>query len=261
MTDAVLISEQFVQISGGTLFVKTWTPNNPSKNPPLILLHDSLGCVEMWRDFPQALCTQTGRKIIAYDRLGFGRSSAREALPSPRFVSEEAEIYLPALLKSLNIQRFALFGHSVGGAMAVVSAGALAGQCEAVITESAQAFVEDRTREGISKAKGDFADPKIFAKLEKYHGAKTRWVLDAWIEVWLSDAFADWSLKADLPKMKCPALVIHGDQDEYGSVRFPDMICQYAGGRTEKQVLQNFGHVPHRESPELTLQLVKEFLR
>ncbi|WP_413287652.1 alpha/beta fold hydrolase [Bdellovibrio sp. HCB337] len=261
MSDQVETSEQFVDVPGGKVFVRCWTPSQVRNQTPVVLLHDSLGCVEMWRDFPQKLSEKTGRVIFAYDRLGFGRSSPRTELPSVRFVSEEAEIYLPAVLKALNLDKFALFGHSVGGAMAVIAAGTIGKNCTQIITESAQAFVEDRTRAGITQAKSDFADPKIYAKLEKYHGEKTRWVLSAWIDVWLSEGFANWSLQEDLLKVKCPALVIHGDKDEYGSVKFPEMIAGLAGGPSEKHVISGCGHVPHREMPDLILSLVTDFLK
>ena len=252
--------EQFVDVPGGKVFVKSWIPEKIANEVPIILLHDSLGCTEMWRDFPAKLAESTRRKIYSYDRLGFGKSSGRIGLPAVRFVNEESEIYLPAILKALSVDEFILFGHSVGGGMAVVAAGTFARQCKSIITESAQVFVEDRTREGISQAKKDFADPKIFAKLEKYHGDKTQWVLDAWIEVWLSAEFANWSLKPELPRMNCPALIIHGDKDEYGSVKFPQMISDLASGPTQKQIIKDCGHVPHREKPELILEIVTKFI-
>ncbi|MEK2645719.1 alpha/beta fold hydrolase [Bdellovibrio sp. BCCA] len=260
MKPATEILENFVNVPGGKVYVKRWKPGLVNK-APLILLHDSLGCTEIWRDFPLRLCEVTGREVISYDRLGFGRSDKRNELPSVRFVSEEAEIYLPAVLKALDIKNFALFGHSVGGAMAVVAAGTFKDSCTAIITESAQAFVEDRTREGISKAKIDFADPKVFAKLEKYHGEKSKWVLEAWTEVWLSKDFASWSLKNDLPKVQCPVLAIHGDKDEYGSVRFPEMITELATGPAQKEIINDCGHVPHREKPDAILNLAEMFLK
>lgn len=255
------MSEQYVDVPGGKIYVKCWMLAIQNERAPVVLFHDSLGCVEMWRDFPRFLCESSGRTVIAYDRLGFGRSSKRQELPSAHFVREEVEFYFPNLLKALAIKRFVLFGHSVGGAMAVACAAHFASDCTAVITESAQAFVEDRTRQGILKAKLDFENPERFGKLEKYHGDKTKWVLDAWIEVWLSDEFSEWSLQNDLPKMRCPSLVIHGDKDEYGSLKFPEMICALAGGSTEKQIIQNCGHVPHREKQELILSLSDTFLR
>jgi pimeloyl-ACP methyl ester carboxylesterase len=215
----------------------------------------------MWRDFPALLGERIGRTVIAYDRLGFGLSSAREELPSVEFVSEEAGIYLPAILNALQIERCTLFGHSVGGAMAVASAGRMGGRCNSVVTESAQAFVEDRTLEGIRKAKEDFKDPKVFERLAKYHGSKTSWVLDAWIKIWLSKEFANWSLREDLPRVKCPLMAIHGDRDEYGTQRFPETICELAEGETRLEIISDCGHVPHREKPEVVLDLLANFLQ
>ncbi len=88
---------------------------------------------------------------------------------------------------------------------------------------------------------------------------KAQWVLDAWTETWLSPAFASWSLAADLPLVRCPILVIHGEQDEYGSVQFPEFICRHAGGPTEMQILKGCGHVPHREQQSTVIDLVSRF--
>lgn len=174
MTLATSSSEQFITVHNASIYVKTWTPQNVLDSVPIILLHDSLGCTEMWRDFPQA-------------------------------------------------------------------------------------FVEDRTREGISKAQIDFADVTMFSRLKKYHGEKTPWVLDAWIKVWLSSEFSQWSLRSDLPKVHCPVMAIHGDSDEYGSVKFPEMISSLAAGHTEMQIIPSCGHVPHREKPEVILNLCARF--
>ncbi len=250
------ISEQMIEVPGGVLYTKRWTPEVVRNQVPLILMHDSLGCVQMWKEFPRRLSESLGRVVIAYDRLGYGRSSSKKELPSVRFVNEEVEIYLPVIFKTLQIKKFAVFGHSVGGAMAVEAAVCFTEDCQAVITESAQAFVEDLTRNGIIKAKTDFLNVENFSKLEKYHKEKTRWVLDAWIDVWLSDEFAAWSLKDSLPKMRCPVLVIHGDRDEYGSEQFPELICKLAGGSSLKCIISDCGHSPHREKEELVIGLV-----
>ena len=253
--------EKYIEIPDGRLYAKVWNAEIIPSVPPIILLHDSLGSVEMWRDLPAKLSEQTRRPVIAYDRLGFGRSSKRELLPSIHFVEEEGELYLRHVLAAFHIDKFSLFGHSVGGGMSIVAAGFYPERCLSVVSESAQAFVEDRTKAGIIQAEKDFANPGVFAKLERYHGDKTRWVLDAWIKVWLSDAFADWSLKEFLPRMKCPALIIHGDKDEYGSVKFPDMICEFSGGLTTKQILENVGHVPHRDEADHVIDLIADFLK
>ena len=260
--DAVFqISEHKVNVPGGQMYAKCWQPTQPAKAVPVVLLHDSLGCVELWRDFPEALCRKTGRPIIAYDRLGFGRSDRRSELPSSRFISEEAEIYLPALFDALSIGNVVLCGHSVGGGMAISAAGRFGARCAAVIAESTQAFVEARTREGILQAQREFQDPRAFAKLQQYHGDKAEWVLRAWTDTWLSDAFTHWSLATELPQMRCPSLVIHGDSDEYGSSAFPETICRLAGGPCQMHLLTGVGHVPHRSHREIVLALICDFLR
>lgn len=251
--------DRFIDVPGGQIFSRTWIQETTS-NHPIILLHDSLGCVDLWGSFPSALAEATNRTIIAYDRLGFGRSSARKNLPSLRFVSEEAEIYFPAIKSALKLKEFVLFGHSVGGGMAVTIASQSQNECEAVITESAQAFVENLTIQGIQVAKEKFKDPAAVNKLKKLHGEKVQWVLNAWIDVWLSKDFVGWSLESDLPKVKCPLLAIHGEKDEYGSIKFPEMISSFVGGESQMELIPDCGHVPHREKRELVLALVSSFL-
>jgi pimeloyl-ACP methyl ester carboxylesterase len=249
-----------IDAPGGALFAREWTPAEVSAAPPLVLLHDSLGCVQLWRDFPAQLADAIRRRVIAYDRLGFGRSDARADRLTTRFIAEEAEIYLPCVLRHLHIDRFVAFGHSVGGGMAIHCGAALAASCAAVIVESAQAFAEDRTLQGVAAARIDFQDSAKLAKLDRLHGHKGPWVLAAWTETWLDPAFASWSLETVLPRVRCPMLAIHGDQDEFGSLRHPEMIRSQAGGRVEMRILEGVGHVPHREQPELIIRLVAEFL-
>lgn len=260
MGNSIESFEQFFEVPGGRIYAKSWKPSTGTNKSSLVLLHDSLGCVEMWRNFPQVLAETLDRQVITYDRLGFGHSSARTELPSVRFVSEEAEIYFPAISKVFSLGKFVLFGHSVGGAMAVIIASHFADSCEAIITESAQAFVEERTRQGITQAKMNFSDPATFGKLEKYHGDKTKWVLSAWIDVWLSSKFSSWSLENDLPKVMCPLFAIHGERDEYGSSRFPEMIASLASGPSKKWIVPDCGHVPHREKQDLIVSEVSAFL-
>ncbi len=254
--------ERYVEVSGGQIFVRQWSPEKPSDQAPVVLLHDSLGCVAVWRDFPAQLATRLQRNVLAYDRLGYGRSSARHAPPSLRFIDEEAELVFPELCGALGLTEIVLFGHSVGGcmALAIASHHSHAGLCASVITESAPAFVEPRTTEGIQAAKQQFADPQQFAKLTKYHGSKARWVLDAWTKTWLDPQFANWNLDAHLNQVKSPVLAIHGDQDEYGSCAFPHRIVKGVAGRSEAVILEGLGHVPHRENPEKILDAVSGFL-
>lgn len=252
-------SDTLVAVPGGSVFVRRWSAPRGDR-PPLILLHDSLGSVEQWRDFPEALADATRTEIIAYDRLGFGRSTARLLRPSVDFVTDEAVTYFPALKRGLGLARFSLFGHSVGGAMALAIAAFEHAGCAAVITAAAQAFVEERTRAGIRAAQAQFDRPAQLAKLTRWHGEKARWVLDAWAGVWLSPDFRSWSLDELLPSVRCPVLAIHGDRDEYGSVDFPRRITGKVSGPSELAILEGGGHVPHRERREDVLRLSAAFL-
>lgn len=245
----------------GRLFVRSWSPEPPLSPIPIILLHDSLGSVELWRSFPAELCAGTGRRVIAYDRLGFGRSDAYPGQLPRDFIAREADTGFTALRRQLGIGRFVVFGHSVGGGMAVHCAARFGSDCVALVTESAQAFVEERTVRGIEDARELFKDPGQVDRLAKYHGDKAAWVLDAWIGSWLSQAFAAWSLQPVLPEVRCPLLVIHGSDDEYGSPRHPELIGQLAGGAAEVYIMADTRHVPHREREGAVIDLVAGFLR
>jgi pimeloyl-ACP methyl ester carboxylesterase len=249
-----------IDLQGGRLYSKTWSPRSAGHTAPVILLHDSLGCVAMWRGFPRELALHLQRPVVAYDRLGFGLSSRRTELPSTRFVLEEAELYFPEVKRQLGIGEFVLLGHSVGGAMAVSVASRFAKECRAVITESSQAYVERMTVESIAEGRRRYEDPAELAKLARFHGDKARWVVDAWTGMWLSKTFADWSLDAVLPQVTCPLLAIHGDHDEYGSTSFPDTFVRLAGGYSEKWIVEDCGHTPHWEKSVDFLERVARFL-
>ena len=244
----------------GRLFVRTWSPEVPSHLAPIVLLHDSLGSVELWRGFPSALCKATDRQVVAYDRLGFGKSDPHPGTLALDFIASEAEGDFATVLRALGIPRFIVFGHSVGGGMAVNCAAHHGAACVALITESAQAFVEDRTVEGLEDARELFKDPGQVDRLKRYHGDKARWVLDAWIESWLAPAFATWSLRPVLPQVACPTLVIHGIDDEYGSSAHPKLIAELGGGAARLELMPDTRHVPHREREAEVIAMVKGFV-
>ncbi len=254
-------ADRFVQAPGGRLFVRVWgTIGSSTGHSAIILFHDSLGCVELWRDFPLQLASTTGLPVIAYDRLGFGRSDPHPGRLKFGFIEDEARTAVPALRSALGIDRMVLFGHSVGGGMAVASAAAFRDESLALVTESAQAFVEERTIAGIRQGRRMFGAPDQMARLARYHGEKARWVVDAWTETWLAPQFATWTLDDDLRSLQCPVLAIHGDRDEYGSSVHPERICTLPPTPTQSVILNDCGHVPHREKPDQVLGAVKHFL-
>ncbi len=261
MSAPIVTTDHGVVHPRGRLFARQWRADGvDSAGAPVVLLHDSLGCVELWREFPALLAAATRRRVIAYDRLGFGRSDARIGRPSKDFVAEEAVDIFPTLREQLDIGRFAVVGHSVGGGMAVEIAARASADCEALVTMSAQAFVEDRTIAGLRVAQAQFEDPRQVERLAKYHAAKASWALDAWLGQWLDPAYASWSLAATLPRVACPVLAIHGEQDEYGSAAHPRRIVDGVIGPARLEMLPGVGHVPYREQPDLVVRLIADFL-
>jgi pimeloyl-ACP methyl ester carboxylesterase len=255
------VHDQFVEADDGRLFTRTWGAFDSSPEAaPIVLFHDSLGSVELWRDFPARLVIATGRAVLAYDRLGFGKSDPHPGKLAVDFIRQEASSSLAAVRAQLNIGRMVLFGHSVGGGMAVVAGAAFPDAAEAVITEAAQAFVEDRTLDGIREAQAAFEAPGQIERLARYHGDKARWVLDAWTRTWLSPEFAAWTLDDELRNLRCPLLAIHGDRDEFGTRRHPEQLGGLPPVKGEVLILSDCGHVPHREHPEKVVEAARAFL-
>jgi pimeloyl-ACP methyl ester carboxylesterase len=261
MTQTIDAQDHRIRLAQGHVFSRSWTPPTPLPAAPIVLLHDSLGCVELWRDFPGQLAMATGRRVVAYDRLGFGRSDARTGRPGLDFVAQEAHEGFAAVREQLGLEQFVAMGHSVGGGMAIHCAAQAGSDCEALVTIAAQAFTEERTLEGIRAAREQFQDPAQVQRLARYHGERAPWVLDAWIGCWLDPAFAHWTLVDVLPGVRCRTLALHGDRDEYGSTRHPTLIGERCGGPTQVEVLPDTGHVPHRERTGQVLGLIEAFLR
>ena len=256
---SVKIVESIADTPYGGLYIKEWLPNELSSDIPIIMLHDSLGCVGLWKEFPEMLATTLSRRIVAYDRLGFGQSDVRVEPPSVDFIKEEASIYFPEIKKHLSIDNYILLGHSVGGGMSLNIA-ANDKDCTAVISISAQAFVEDITLQGIKTAQKMFKKPGQIERLENWHGNKAMWVLEAWIDTWLSPDFLRWDLNYCIHHVTCPVLVIHGDNDEYGSIAFPEFIANNVLGWSTKLIIENCGHFPHKENTNEVLDAIVNFI-
>lgn len=255
----VATEDIFVKTDRGQLFARRWTLEaSAPRLPTIVMQHDSLGCVELWRDFPQQLAVATGHPVIAYDRLGFGRSDPHPGTLDCDLVGQEIHGDFRVLRSALDLEQFIAFGHSVGGGMSIASAAVYQDACQALITESAQVYAEEHTLEGIRQAKAAFAQPGQLDRLKRYHGDKAAWVLNAWTETWLSPRFADWTLEAYLREVRCPALALHGDNDEYGSLDHPRRIHALAGARSV--ILEGCGHVPHREIPDTVVATIRDWL-
>ena len=251
--------ESKAKMPDGYLYIKEWIPEQRLSKTPLIMLHDSLGCIGLWRSFPELLARKLSRHVIAYDRLGFGQSSARHNLPSINFIKEEAHTFFPAVKKHCSIQKYMLLGHSVGGGMSLNIA-ATDKDCMGVVSIAAQAFVESITIKGIKDAEEMFKKPGQIDRLKKWHGDKGQWVLNAWTGVWLSPDFAQWSLAYCIKSITSPVLIIHGENDEYGSNAFPDYIEDNVTSVTTKNILKGCGHMPHNEKTDEVVDSIIRFI-
>lgn len=249
----------YIDTPHGPIYAKEYIPTILNSNIPIILLHDSLGSVDQWRTFPELIANSSARRVIAYDRLGFGKSASRIEPLSPTFIHEEAEMFFPLIIKFFNIEPFIVMGHSVGGGMAVTIASGNP-NCLGLISISAQAFIEKTTLDGIRSAKKVFKDINQMKRLEKWHGLKAPWVLNAWTETWLSEDFQSWSLSDVISGVNCPSLVVHGDQDEYGSTAFPEFIANKSNGDSQLVIIKNCGHMPHKEHTSTVIEHMSTFL-
>lgn len=242
----------------GPLYGQVWQGDDSKL--PILMLHDSLGAVSLWRDFPQQLAKATGRTVVAYDRAGFGRSTVRTQPVAASFITDEAHEGVLPVMQALGLERVILLGHSVGGGMSLATAAALPEHVAGAVTIAAQTFVEERTLQGIRDAKLAFAQDGQIERLARYHGERARWVLDAWIETWMAPSYADWSLAGVLPNITVPVLAMHGQNDEFGSELHPKMIANLSGGATRMVMLDAIGHMPHREATDRILAEIGGFI-
>lgn len=250
--------DHFVQTPSGRISTRIW-PGSDYAQTPIVLLHDSLGCVELWRDFPALLSRALQRTVIAYDRLGYGRSDAHPGILGDDIVESESS-YLAELLEAMDVQCCIALGHSIGGEMAIACGSRQPGLCTGVIAMAAQAWLEEQTLSAIASAREQFSDPEQFERLKKYHGDKAQWVLDAWTGTWFRPSMRSWSILPELTLLHEPLLVIHGDRDEFASLEQPRRVAELASGPVKLEILPDCGHLPQREMPERVLSVIGEFL-
>jgi len=230
------------------------------ERPTLVMLHDSLGCITLWRDFPKKLAEATQCNLLLYDRIGYGQSQAMEtAARTINYLALEADV-LNDLLKAMDISNAILFGHSDGGSIALITAGKYPDRIKAVIVEAAHIFVEEITLKGIRVAKEAYQNTDLSKRLEKYHGNKTDTLFKAWTETWLSLDFSAWNIEYLLKGIHCPLLFIQGEQDEYGTLDQVKRTIALVSGKATSCIIPNVGHTPHKESPNETLSSAEKFI-
>lgn len=228
--------------------------------PTLVLLHEGLGCVELWRDFPDRLARALGAPAFIYSRLGYGRSGRRTAPRTPQFAHEEALDVLPALLDTMAIERPLLVGHSDGASIALVHAAAANRPVAGLVLMAPHVMVEDIAVQSISRIRASYTETDLRERLAKYHDH----VDDAfygWADTWLMPQFRTWSIEDLLGKIDVPALLIQGEDDEYGTLTQLDRIERGTAGPVKRLVLQECGHAPHRDQEDAVVEAIVAFAR
>lgn len=233
-------------------------PATAANQPTLLLLHEGLGCVAMWRDFPAKLAATTGCRVIVWSRAGYGGSQAWPDARTPRYMHREAEEALPALLAALQIERPILIGHSDGGSITLIFAGAFPEIPLGIAVMAPHEFVEEITLQGILAAKTAWTATDWPKKLDRYHADAPR-VFSDWNDTWLAPEFRDWNIENYLPKIRCPVLAIQGEDDEYATLRQIDVIAEQVPG-AELLKLANCGHSPQKDQEAAVLRALGEFV-
>ncbi len=254
-----MIDDVSVTVAGIRLAVRRIMVNPAVDAPWLVFLHEGLGSIDQWRDFPLKLAMGTNLNTLVYDRQGHGKS---DGFTEPRPVdyhAREAEV-LAELLDALDIARCIPFGHSDGGTIALWFAASEPEATAALVIEAAHVSVEEAAQRGIVAARAQFEAGPLREGLLAYHGDKVDAMFAAWADTWLSPAFAEWSITEEIQDVTCPTLIIQGERDHYATPGHVDVIAGAVGGPTEVWLIPDAGHSPHREAEAEVIARVSGFL-
>jgi pimeloyl-ACP methyl ester carboxylesterase len=240
-------------IDGNRLEVARIAARRPGL-PPLVFLHEGLGSVAMWRDFPSRVAERTGAEAVVYSRLGYGASDRRPGPYAPDYMHREALEMLPKLLDALGTAAPVLVGHSDGASIALIHAGAGIRPVRGVVAMAPHVFVEDISIRSIEAAREAFATTDLKQRLARYHDDPEH-AFRGWNDAWLSPAFRDWNIEEYLPEIACPVLAIQGEEDEYGTMAQLASIRRHVP-RSTLLALPGARHSPQRDCPEEVIEAI-----
>jgi pimeloyl-ACP methyl ester carboxylesterase len=238
-----------------------WAGPHPVDAPTIVFLHEGLGCLAMWRDFPDRMASASGCGALVYSRMGYGASDPVGKSRSVRFMHEEALDVLPAIVEYFHLRQVVLFGQSDGASIAVIYAGAHLGPVSALVLEAPHVFVEAVCIESIARIAAAYGKNRLRERLARYHGDNTDAMFRSWTDVWLRPEFRSWNIEEYLPGIESPVLVVQGDGDEYGTVEQVDAVLTQVKGPARSLILPRCGHSPHSERPEAVLEAAGRFVR
>ena len=253
-----MTESRFIDIHGVKLEYLRIAATRPGR-PPLVILHEGLGSVALWRDFPRRLAETTGAEVVVYSRRGYGRSDKLAAPNTVDYMHDEARDVLPELLSRLALDRPVLIGHSDGGSIALIFAGSHIAPLSGLVLMAPHVFVEDITIASIAAAKVAYETTDLGQRLGRYHEDVDHsfW---GWNDIWLLPAFRQWNIEEFVPAVDCPILVIQGRDDEYGTPAQLKSIKRLATVPSEIALLPDCRHSPHRDQPARTLELIADFI-
>ena len=249
----------------GSRLETLWLGPAAEEAPTLVFLHEGLGCLELWRDFPERLGAALGWGVLVYSRAGYGAS---DPCPLPRpldYLEDEGLRVLPQVLAHCGVRRCALIGHSDGASIALVYAGARAAKSGiellAVVTEAAHVFNEDICIGAAEQIRGDYRDGVLRERLAQYHGDNVDCAFWGWCNAWLDPDFRSMNLERYLPQVRVPCLVLQGAEDEYGTPAQIEAIVRGVSGPVESMLIPDCRHAPHRDQEQLVFDTMLAFLR
>ena len=238
-----------------------WIGPRPADAPTIVFLHEGLGCLGMWRDFPDRLASAIGCGALVYSRMGYGASDPVRGPRPIRFMHDEALDVLPAVLERFKLEDVILFGHSDGASIALIHTGARSGSVRALILEAPHVFAEPVCIEGITRIAADYETTRLRERLARHHGRNTDSMFRTWTGVWLRPEFRQWNIEEYLPAIECPVLVVQGEDDAHGTLEQVDAVVTRVKGQAESLLLEHCGHSPHSERPDEVLEAAARFVQ
>jgi pimeloyl-ACP methyl ester carboxylesterase len=250
----------YLEVDGVRLEYRRVGPGNTDL-PVIVLLHEGLGCVDMWRTFPQNLSDTTGHPVFVYSRQGYGRSDPKPAPWSLRYMHDEGLEVLPKVLAAAGLDDVILVGHSDGASIALIYAGGAGGHCAcALILMAPHVFNEPVCVASIEQARDSFIEKDLRARLQRHHGDNVDHVFWGWNGAWLDLGFRGWNIEQYLPAVNLPVLLIQGNQDQYGTVAQIEAIERQVSGFAERALIDDCTHRLHKDQPDAVLAYIVQFL-
>ena len=258
-------NDRMVSIQDKQFFVREMLPKGMTRgsgDPVVVFLHEGLGSVGQWKDFPAVFLEKCQMPVLLYDRLGYGKSSPRTGKRGLDYLQKE-EKWLHRLLEALSVKNYFLLGHSEGGSLALIHAASHPEGLLGVITLSANTEEEPCITPGIEAVRRQYEKPdaKLKQALRKYHGDRCDEVFYDWCDTWTAPFFQSWNIKEALKSIAVPVLAFHGRNDQYTSLKQVENIRQYVQGPKEIHVLAPCSHHPHFDHPHKIMEAVCRFLK